>query len=62
MADWLWLLLTVAGPALLGLGIAYGIVVGRRRRANAATERRAEEGTEALYAKEEEVRKREEAL
>jgi hypothetical protein len=60
MTGWLWLLMVAGGAALLGAGIAYNLIVTRRRRNDPAAQRRTERATEALYRKEEKAREREE--
>jgi hypothetical protein len=61
LAPWLWLLITAGGAALLGLAIAYNMAITRRRRQNAAAQRRTDAATREVYRQEEAERKREEA-
>jgi hypothetical protein len=60
MTGWLWLLITVVGVALLGLAMARGDLLTRRRRENPAAQRLTNEATKDLYEEEEVQRQREE--
>jgi hypothetical protein len=47
--EWLWFVIDVVLVAALGIGIAYGIIVSRRRRKNAATEAARDAATHRAY-------------
>jgi hypothetical protein len=53
--------IAIAGIALLGLALAYGSILTRRRRGNGAAQQRTEAATRTVYREEEAVREREEA-
>ena len=57
MADLLWWVMNIIGPALLVVVLAWLVLRSRTSR-NAVDDRRAEEGTRQVYA-EEEIRRRE---
>ena len=52
----LWLFMTLGGAALLGAGLAYGLISTRRRRKNPVAQRVTEAGTREVYHAEEERR------
>jgi hypothetical protein len=49
MTGWLWILLTVIGAAVLGLGIAYGMSISQQRRRDPGAQQRTEKATHDLY-------------
>ena len=57
MADLMWWVMNIIGPALLVVVLAWLVIRARSSR-NAVDDRRAEEGTRQVYA-EEELRRRE---
>jgi hypothetical protein len=52
----LWLFMTLGGAALLGAGLAYGLISTSRRRKNPMAQRVTEAGTRDVYHAEEERR------
>lgn len=46
---WLWLLINVLLVAVLGAGLIYGVMMWRRRRRDARTERMRDEATREAY-------------
>lgn len=49
LAPSLWLILVAVGAAILGLALAYGTVMWRRRSRNPVVERAREDATKQLY-------------
>jgi hypothetical protein len=61
MSEWTSIVIAIAGIALLGLALAYGSILTRRRRGNGAAQQRTEAAPRPAYREEEAVREREEA-
>jgi Flp pilus assembly protein TadB len=56
-----WIIMTVGGALLLGLGLAYGLAVTRKRRENPVAQRLTDEATRQLYEQEEDARRQRDA-
>lgn len=61
MSDWTSAVIAIVGLALLGLALAYGSILTRRRRDNRTAQQRTEAATREVYRQEEAKREQEEA-